>query len=196
MIDPAFVFLGALLSIVGSVRHAWLTVRGRTQPNRVSWFLWAAVPIIGFLAQLDEGVGLPAVLTLSIGVGPLIVFFASFVNPHSMWRLTRFDLWCGALAVVALLIWWGLGEAATAVLFAVAADAAAAIPTVRKAWRAPATESPVVYVLSGLNGVIALLTIREWNPATYAFPVYIVCLTTILTVLIVRLRPRSINKQA
>ncbi|WP_375001583.1 hypothetical protein [Aeromicrobium sp. CTD01-1L150] len=162
----------------------------------MSWFLWAAVPIVGFMAQLDEGVGPPAVLTLSIGVGPLIVFLASFVNPRSVWRLTKFDLWCGALAVVALMVWLGLGEAATAVLFAVAADAAAAIPTVRKAWRAPVTESPVVYVLSGLNGVIALLTIREWNPATYAFPVYIVCLTAILTALIVRAQPRAINKQA
>ncbi|MGJ9411825.1 hypothetical protein ACHAAC_03865 [Aeromicrobium sp. CF4.19] len=192
MIDPAFVFLGAVFSLVGSGRHAWLTVQGRTRPNRVSWFLWGAVPVVGFLAQVDEGVGLPAVLTLSIGVGPLMVFVASFVNPLSVWRLTPFDLWCGSLAVVAVVVWQGLGDASTAILLAVAADAAAAVPTIRKAWRTPASEKSAVYVLSGVNGTIALLTIQDWTPATYAFPVYVVCLTTILTVLILR----PINKQA
>lgn len=192
MIDPSFVFLGALLSLVGSARHAWLTLQGRTRPNRVTWFLWAAVPIVGFLAQLDEGVGLPAVLTLSIGLGPAAVFLASFVNPRSVWRLTRFDLGCGALAVVALVVWLGMDEPATAVLVAVGADAAAAIPTFRKAWLAPETERSGVYVLSGLNGTIALLTIDDWAPVTFAFPLYIVAITAALTAVILVRR----NKQA
>ena len=30
----------------------------------LAWSLWAAAPLIGFSAQLDAGVGLPAVMTM------------------------------------------------------------------------------------------------------------------------------------
>lgn len=65
LLDPHFVIAGAVIGVAGSVVYARDTLRGRTHPNRVSWPLWAVAPGIGFLAQLG-GVGLPAVLTLSI----------------------------------------------------------------------------------------------------------------------------------
>lgn len=185
MIDPRFVWLGALLSIGGAARYAWLTLQGRTRPNRVTWFLWALAPGIGFLAQLDEGVGLPAVLTLSIGVGPALIFAASFGNRGAYWRVSRFDLGCGLVSLVALLVWLGLDDPTGAVVFAVLADLVAGVPTLRKAWQHPATEHPSVFVLGGLNGVIALLTIQNWDLATWAFPAYIAVLGTVLAVVVV-----------
>lgn len=184
MIDGRFVLLGALLSLVGSCRYAWLTVHARTRPNRVTWFLWAAAPIIGFLAQLDEGVGLPSVLTLSVGLGPALVFASTFVNPQSYWRIFRFDVGCGAVSVAALVVWLCLDDPTLAVVFAVVADATAGVPTIVKAWRAPDTEDPVPFLLAGLNGTVALLTIDDWRLATWAFPAYIVVVGFGLSLLI------------
>ncbi len=80
------------------------------------------------------------------------------------------------------MIWLALDNPTIAVVFAVLADLIGAVPTIVKAWRAPWTEEPVFYALAGTNGVIALLTIREWNVATWAFPVY---LTTVCAALFV-----------
>ncbi|CCH77162.1 conserved membrane hypothetical protein [Nostocoides japonicum T1-X7] len=184
MIDGRFVLLGALLTLIGSSRYAWLTIHARTRPNRVTWCLWAAAPIIGFLAQLDEGVGLPSVLTLSVGLGPSIVFASTFVNPQSYWRISRFDLCCGAVSLAALVVWLTLDNPTLAVVFAVVADAMAGVPTIVKAWRAPETENPVPFLLAGLNGTIAMLTIDDWGIATWAFPAYIVVMGLGLSVLI------------
>ena len=173
MIDGHFVILGALLSLAGSARYALQTVRGRTRPNRVTWFLWAAAPLIAFLAQLDGGVGLPSLMTLSVGIGPVIILLASFVNPLSCWRIAPFDVACGLASVIALIVWLSLGDATTAVVFAVMADVSAGIPTIRKAWSHPATENGTVYVLSAANAVVTLFTIGRWDVATWAFPVYI-----------------------
>lgn len=172
MIDPRFVFLGAALSMVGTLSYALLTVRGEVRPNRLSWFLWAAASLTGFGAQLDDGVGLSAVLTFSMGAGPAVVFLASFANRSSYWRLTFADLLCGIASVLALAIWLALDDPQTAVLFAVLGDLAAAIPTFRKAWSAPGTENPLVFGLVAVNGIITLLTITVWDPAVWAFPVY------------------------
>ena len=46
--------------------------------------------------------------------------------------------------------------------YAKALAAVAGIPTIRKCWTHPDSENPVVYVLGGLNGTIALLTLDRW----------------------------------
>ncbi len=194
MIDPHFVFLGALFSLTGSARYAIRTLLGRVTPNRVSFFLWASASFIGFFAQLAEGVGLPAVLILASGLGPALVFFASFAGKSAPWRVSRFDLGCGAMAVVALVVWQTLDNPTLAVLFAVSANVIGGIPTILKAWRAPWTEEPLFYAFGAVNGTITLLTIRQWDVAAWAFPVY---LTTICIgmLLIMQIRGRLLKRE-
>lgn len=184
MIHPNWVILSTAIALAGSLRYAYLTVRGRSTPNLVTWTLWAAAPLIAFFAQLDAGVGLPALTTLSAGVGPLIVLAASFIGRHRRVRLTAFDVGCGVISVIALVVWAGAGQAEFAVVLAVAADAAAALPTVRKAWRDPASENAFFYGLVGTGGVITLLTISDGAPASWAFAAYILALSVLLTAVI------------
>lgn len=120
MLDPRWVFMAAALGLAGSARYAWATWRGQARPNLVTWSLWAAAPLIGFLAQLDAGVGLSAVPTLTAGLGPLTVVAAGLLARHNFARLGAFDAVCGAVAALALGVWLGLGQAPLAVCFAVA----------------------------------------------------------------------------
>lgn len=193
MLDPHWVFLGSALSLFGSLRYARATLVGSARPNRVTWTLWAAAPLIGFFAQLDGGVGLPSVQTLGAGISPLIVLAASFLSRHGAVRITAFDLACGAISVAALAVWLGLGQAALAVLFAVLADGAASIPTLRKAWRDPHSENVLFYLLVGAGSVITLLTITDWHPASWMFAGYILVLAASMTTVIAvrRARPRG-----
>lgn len=184
MLDPHWVFLGSALSLFGSIHYARATLAGRATPNRVTWSLWAAAPLIGFFAQLDGGIGLPSVQTLGAGISPLIVLVASFLSHHGALRVTAFDLACGATAVVALGAWLGLGHTGLAVLFVVLADAAAAIPTVRKAWRNPHSEHALFYPLIGIGAVITLLTITDWQPASWLFAGYVLALAATMATII------------
>ncbi|TDC84794.1 hypothetical protein E1285_26200 [Actinomadura sp. 7K507] len=184
MLDGNWVIVSAALGLLGSCRYAYATMRGRVRPNRVTWFLWAAAPLIAFSAQLDAGVGTPAILTLASGTGPLIVVTASFASRHGTAKITAFDLFCGAVSVVALAVWLGLGAASWAVLFAVAADGAAAVPTIRKAWRDPSSENALFYVLVGIGATITLLTITTWEPASWLFAGYMLAISLLLTTII------------
>lgn len=192
MIDPRWVFVSAVLGIAGSVRYAVAVVRGTVRPNLVTWSLWAAVPLIAFSAQLDSGVGLPAVQTLVAGAGPLVVVVTGLCTRRNLARLGVFDLACAAVAGAALGAWLGLGEAALAVVFAVAADAAAALPTVVKAWRDPASENLLFYVLVGTGAAVTLLTISSWSPAAWAFAAYVLTLCASL-VAVVSVRRRVLQ---
>lgn len=109
---------------------------------------------------------------------------------HNLAQLGPFDAVCAVIAVTALGIWLGLGQAPLAVIFAVAADAAAALPTIVKAWRDPDSENLLFYVLAATAATITLLTISSWEPASWAFAGYILALCVLL-VGIVSMRRRT-----
>ncbi|WP_219996266.1 hypothetical protein [Nocardioides humi] len=159
-------------------------MKGQVRPNLVTWTLWAAAPMIGFSAQLDSGVGWPAVMTLAAGLGPVLVIATSVICRDHRARVGVFDMGCGIIAVAALAVWLGLGDAPLAVLFAVAADAIAALPTVAKAWRFPESENTVFYVLVAIGASITLMTISSWAPQAWAFAAYQLTICVFLVLLL------------
>lgn len=190
MIDPHFAILGAIVSLIGSGSYARGTLRGRTQPNRVSWLMWTIAPLIAFAAEIVQHVGLESLLTFAVGVGPLMVVVASFAAPRAYARLTSLDIACGLLSLVALVAWGITGTGDVAIAFSILSDLAAAVPTLRKAVRAPHTENAVVFVASGIGSAITLLTIHAWRLASFAFPLYIVLVDVVLVTLIAAPRRR------
>ena len=184
MLDPRFVILGAAISLIGIGVYAVGTLRGRVKPNRVSWILWALAPLIAFAAELTSGVGWQSLTTLTPGLGPLLVLIASAFNRRSYWQVTRFDLTCGGLSVLALALWATTGSGNLAILFSILADGLASVPTLIKSYREPATESYWPYLATTVNGAIALLTITTWQFAEYAFPAYLVLMFAIISALI------------
>ena len=174
MIDERFIYLGVFLNLIGGLGYLIDTLKGQTKPNKVTWFFWALAPLIAFAAEIQQGVGLSSLMTLSVGLSPLLIFFASFVNKKSHWKLTTFDIICGLLSLCGLILWSVTRVGNVAIAFSISADLLAAIPTFFKAIKAPETESSLIYLLSGINGVIALLTLQSWTFEFYAFPLYIV----------------------
>lgn len=184
MISDKFVILGALFNIVGSSGYAYLTLKGKVKPNRVTFLLWALAPLVAFAAEINEGVGLRSLMTFMVGFGPAIVLLASFANDKSYWRLRKFDYICGGLSFIGLLFWGMTGEGNLAIIFAILADGLAALPTIRKSLIAPQTENWYLYFLGAASAVITLLTIDDWSLANYGFPVYILIVCLIISYLV------------
>ena len=180
MINEKFVLLGAVLNLIGSTNYVWNTIKGKTQPNRVTWFLWALAPLIAFSAMIGEGVGLSSLMTFMVGFGPLMVFVASFVNRKSVWKLTRFDMLCGFLSLFGMGLWLITDDPNLAIAFSVLADGLALLPTLRKAWLEPESESWLIFLNGAISAFITMLTFDKWTFAVAAFPVYIFVVCTVL----------------
>lgn len=184
MINENFVILGFILTLIGGFSYLVDTVKGKIKPNRVSWFLWAVAPLIAFYAEIKQGVGIQSLMTFSVGFVPLLVFFATFTNKKSVWKLGRLDLMCGLLSIIGLVLWQITKIGNIAISFSILADGLAAIPTVVKSYTAPESENYKVYLFSMANAILTLFTINVWNFAHYAFPFYILLIDVILFVLI------------
>ncbi|MEK7605334.1 MAG: hypothetical protein AAB478_02295 [Patescibacteria group bacterium] len=172
MLPEYFIFIGTGINAIGAISYLIDTVRGRVQPNRVTWFLWALAPLVTVAAQLDQGVGLPALLTFSVGFLPALIVIASFFNKKAVWKITRFDIFCGVLSLVGLILWQITKVGNIAILLSIVADLFAGIPTFRKAYSHPDSESFRAFFLGAIGAVLVILTITTWTFAVAAFSVY------------------------
>jgi hypothetical protein len=197
VLDSHVVFIGAAIGLYGTLLYARDTLRGVTQPNRVTWLLWAVAPMLAFVDELHQGVGLQSVMTLTLGVGPLLVLLASFANKGSVWRIGPFDIACGLASVAGIVLWLATSNATVALISFMTADAMAGLPTLVKSWKAPETESAIAYVTALINALLTLATVDRWSTAVIAFPIQIVIFNSLLIALIGgRLGPRLRHEPA
>jgi hypothetical protein len=173
VLNPNLVFLGAFASLVGTLAYSWQTLKGKAQPNRVTWTLWSIAPILAFVAEVNQGVGLQSVMTLTLGLGPMCVLTASFISKSASWKLGSFDVACGVMSVVGIIVWAVTSNATVALVSFMVADGLAGLPTLVKAYRDPESEKPSTYIGGIINAAFTMATITKWTTAEFAFPVQI-----------------------
>lgn len=184
MLPSGFVIVGTLIGAVGALAYLVDTVKGKVKPNRVSFLLWSIAPFIAFAAQIKQGVGLESVMTFSTGFLPLTTFAASFVNKNAEWKVTRFDLLCGFLSLVGLVLWLISKVGNVAILFSILADGLAAVPTIVKAYHYPDTELAWPWIATSIGVVLTLLTLSEITFANSGFIIYILLVDTLIFCLV------------
>lgn len=181
------VILSAVIMLIGGYACVRDTLSGKTKPNRVSWFLWALAPLISVGAALSSNADIwPMIRVIVGGVVPLTVFIASYANRHGYWRLTRFDIGCGALSLLALMFWIFANSPLVAILLATSSNTLASIPTLVKAWKYPETETKLIYLTSFISTLLILPSIPVWNIENSAFQISLLVTTGVLLFAVIR----------
>ena len=184
---------GAVVNFVGGLSYVRAILKGEATPNRVTWSLWALVPLIAGAAQLSSGVGISTLVVMSVGASPACVVIASFIADKGSWQLGPFDYACGACALAALALWAVTGDPVTAIVLSILGDFAAALPTVRKAWLAPETEDRPAYVLALFGMILGMLSVGETTFSAYAFNAYLLFASTTLVLILYWPRGRALT---
>ncbi len=184
MINSNWIYVGVAIQTFGGVGYLIDTIKGRVRPNKVGWLLWSIAPLIAFFAMIKQGVGAEAWTTFIVGFIPLLVFAASFVNKKAYWEITKLDYICGALSVLGLILWMVTRVGNIAIIFSIMADGLASFLTIHKSYKEPESESHLVYTLGIVNAAIGLLVIKDWNFQNYAFNLYLLFVSSFMSILI------------
>src|SRR5674476_217910 len=167
-----------IIAAVASLLAAFVYIRsmfvGGTKPNRISWLMWAIAPLIATAAALSNGVGWAVLPVFMAGFSPFLIFIASFFAKKAYWKPSTFDYVCGVLSAFALFIWWLTKNPNIAIIFAISSDALASIPTLRKAWTNPETESIWPFIIGTFGAASSLAVATLWIFSEYAFPSYLI----------------------
>jgi hypothetical protein len=174
------VYVAAAATVVGACLYIRSMYRGKTRPNRVTWFMWLVAPFIATAASLSSGFSLAVIPVFMSGFSPLLIFTASFFSKKAYWKTTRFDYVCGVMSGLALLLWFISKDPNLAITFAIISDAVAAVPTMIKAWHKPETESPWPFILGLFSPMTSFLVATAWTFSQLAFPSYLILINVLL----------------
>ena len=163
--------------IIGSAQIIYLanTLRGKIRPSVLSWTGWALLMGTSLVSQIVV-IGWQWSL-VSIGAstaGCLAIAFSALLSRN--FSLIPRDWVFLVLGLCCMGIYYLSGNAWATTLFAILADALLAVPTLTKAWREPASERSVAWLLGVASAVLALVVCIGHDPLYFMFPAYLVLL--------------------
>jgi multisubunit Na+/H+ antiporter MnhB subunit len=163
--------ISALLAVVGSFSYCVSIVRGRTKPHRITRLVLLFVLALNFVGVIAAHGNPGAVLYGGIICAFGVIFFLLSLG-RGMGGTTVFDWACFAIATAGVIGWQITGNAILGIWLAAFADFVAYVPAFVKTWKYPRTESPWLYILSGLAAILS----------TVAYPLGLVSAFQLITV--------------
>jgi hypothetical protein len=159
----------AMLAVIPYIKDI---LHGTTRPNIFSFSLWALLLFISILAQFSAGASWSVTLLVGDFIGTSsVVIFCLFGYGYG--KYGRLEWVCTALAILAIISWQLTHQPVLAILFAVLADAMAAIPTIVKAFKDPWSEAPAQWLLIAFASALAIASTTIFDPANLIFPAYL-----------------------
>jgi hypothetical protein len=170
------------------------TVKGKTKPERATWFIWSILGLIAFVAQAKLGATWSLVFAGVDALGSIITFGLSIRFGVGGWtQLDRIALVIAALGVIISLV---EQQPIIALLGVILADASGTILTIRKTFLAPDSETTISWLLVAVGAVCSILSIGRFDLVLMLFPAYLALanLSVVVSQLIGR-RMRQTHKQ-
>lgn len=192
-------YVTAGLSVSGLGYCAIVAIWGNNRPHLYSWLIWTIVNAVAWYNQWTHEAGPGAWSTLAMTILSGIVFLIAayqYVAKISHEKITALDQWClgGAVLSILFLIFFNTGP--LSIIVASITDALAFIPTLKKVWAAPHSETPVNYTLNTIRHTIALFAMQSYNFVTLLFPVSLIVLNALTAgTIIFRKRQRQLVSQ-
>jgi hypothetical protein len=180
--------IAALLAIVGNVPYVRDIIRKRVQPHPYTWLVWTLVSCIVFFGQVARGAGIGALPTAASEIFTVIIFFFSL--QYGFKNIRKIDTFFLAIALLGLIPWLLTNDPTVSVIIAVSIDFVAFIPTIRKTWIRPETETPILYGTNVLRHILMLFSLQAYNIATALHSVAMIVTNGLMTALII-CRPKN-----
>lgn len=186
----SFAIIASVLAIVGNIPYLIDVYKKRVEPHAYTWFIWSIVSCVIFFGQVVKGAGVGAIPTAISEIFTIVIFFFSLNNGFK--NITKIDHIFLVSALLGLIPWFLTKDPTISVIIVVFIDLVAFMPTLRKTYKYPKTETPVLYSMNVLRHGLALFSLQAYNIATMLHSFSMIITNTMMTVFIVR--KRKINE--
>ncbi len=186
--------LAALLVIVGHAPYLRDLLRRKIEPHAYTWFVWSIVSGITLAGQLASGAGWGALPTAVAEAFTILILLFSL--RFGFKHVTRTDTIFLIIALLGLIPWLLTKDPTLSVVIAVTIDLIAFVPTLRKAYLHPETETPLLYGTNVVRHVLSLLSLSSYNVATVLHSVAMLLANGAMTIILFAARFRKEKRPA
>ncbi len=186
-IKAFFAAIASIIVISAYIPYLTSMLSGRTQPHVYTWLIWTLTTGTAS-AGLWYGNGGYGVVSQTIGAVLTFLFFLLSFR-YGTKNITRSDTIVLILAFLAIGVWWQLHQPLLAIVMVSLIDMLGYIPTYRKSWQEPWSESMSSWLLWLFYGFFVVLSLENYNSLTLTFLLAALAANCILiTLLLVRRR--------
>lgn len=163
--------LSVMLFLLAGPPYIIDTLKGRTKPERATWFIWSVLGIIAFISQVSLGASWSLVFTGLDTFGSLLVLGLSLRYGVGGWAvLDRIALVIAGVGAVTSLI---VQQPIVALLGVILADISGTVLTIRKTLRHPNSETTISWLLVGTGALCGVLSVRHLDFGLLIYPLYL-----------------------
>jgi len=182
MIKEALVVVASLLALVGNIPYLKNVITKKIKPHPYTWGVWSIVSCVVFFGQVAKGAGIGAIPTAVSEIFTIIIFLFSlkygFKNPP------KIDKYFLILALFGLIPWILTKDPTISIIIVVSIDLIAFIPTLRKTYCHPKSETPLLYGTNALRHSLALGALGSYNIATMLHSITMIIVNSIMVIFI------------
>lgn len=176
--------IASLIAIGGNVPYLVDIFKKKVQPHPYTWLVWSLVSCIIFFGQVAKGAGIGALPTAASEIFTVIIFFFSL--QYGFKRIRTIDTVFLIVALAGIIPWIMTKDPTLSVIIAVSIDLLAFVPTLRKTFRNPETETPILYGSNVFRHILMLGSLQAYNVATALHSVAMITTNTLMTFIILR----------
>jgi hypothetical protein len=182
-----FGLLSSIIAIVSFLPYIRDILRKKTEPHIYSWLIWTILQFIAITAQLKDGAGYGSWSLIASMLLCFLIFVLGLKNGKK--HITKFDTFCLILSLLTILVYLKINNSVVAIIMAVFINFIGFLPTLRKAYKNPQTETVVTYELGAIDNVLSLLALQNYTLVTTLYLINLLFTNTLL-VLVVNFRKR------
>jgi len=163
-------------------------LKGKTRPHIYSWSLWGLLTVLLVALQIKGGAGPATWVTAAAGL--LCVGVVLFSLKNGKRDITTSDTIVSILSLAAIFFWLIVDQPIISTVLVILADMLAFIPTVRKSYNHPYSETLSLYITNALRFGLALLAVDRYTFLSSAWIIAWICGNVALSMLLIVRRRR------
>jgi hypothetical protein len=160
--------IATLISMASYIPYLRDLFARKTQPHTYTWLIWTILQITGTVAMFSTGAGIGA---MALAVGSVFCIFIFILSlKYGTKNITVFDTICliGALAAIGVYLF--LHNPILSVILISLIDFVGFLPTLRKAYAEPYSETLSMFALGVVWSGFNLIAISTYSISTTLYP--------------------------
>lgn len=170
-----FGILSGVVILFGGPPYLLDILKGKTKPQRTTWFIWTVLGVISFTSQLKLGAHWSLVYVGLNAAGNITVFLLSLKYGIGGWR--KLDVLALCIATVGVIIAVTVDSPLIALLGSILADFSGTSLTLYKTYLQPSTETSITWFFLGTSSLFAALAVGKMDFSLLLYPLYLSVVT-------------------
>ena len=185
--------VAAGMAFVGNISYLKDVFKERVHPHPYTWFIWSIVSLVTFFGQWQKGAGIGALPTGIAETFTIIIFLFSLKHlfGEKVWHFRTVDHFFFVVALLGLIPWMLTKDPTISVIIVVSIDLIAFVPTLRKTYFNPSTETSLLYSMNVARHILTLFSIQTYNIATTLHSVVMIITNSFMTYFLTKNRKKS-----